>query len=148
MKKNQKKKKKVMIQIATSLPGIQILVPRTIGSAPNLFHRKLRQTIPLILFLVPRLRLQGRMPLSVRAWFGRVRRVPLVGARPSGKTEGTATCSLATRSLPSVETRLLFRSQPISDPSVEQDVPLDFLQDLWWGIKDIPQICTARGGKR
>ena len=32
--------------------------------------------------------------------------------------------------------------------SVEQDVPLDFLQDPWRGIKDIPQICTARGGKR
>ena len=32
--------------------------------------------------------------------------------------------------------------------SVEQDFPLDFLQDPWRGIKDIPQICTARVRKR
>ena len=36
---------------------------------PTLFHRKLRQMIPWIPFLVQRLRLQNQMPLEVRAWF-------------------------------------------------------------------------------
>ena len=68
MKKNQKEEGDDTN--SNFLPGLQILVPRTIGSAPpTLFHRKLRQTIPWIPFLVPRLRLQSRMPLDVRAWF-------------------------------------------------------------------------------
>ena len=36
---------------------------------PTLFDWKLRQTNPWIPFLVPRLRLQDRMTLEVRAWF-------------------------------------------------------------------------------
>ena len=36
---------------------------------PTLFHRKLREKMPWIQPLVPRLRLQDRMPLDVRAWF-------------------------------------------------------------------------------
>ena len=36
---------------------------------PTLFHRKLRQKMPWIQLLVPRLHLQDRTPLDVRAWF-------------------------------------------------------------------------------
>ena len=81
---------------------------------PTLFHLKLRQKMPWIQLLIPRLRLQDRMPLDVRAWFPWWRR---------------DCCSVPHRS------RI---------PTAEQDFLLDFLQDPLRGIQDIPQIYTAR----
>ena len=54
--------------------------PDGLVGPPTLFHRKLRQKMPWIQLLVPRLRLQDRMPLDIRAWF------------PSGGDETAVPC--------------------------------------------------------
>ena len=69
MKKNQKEEGNDTNSNVSVWPPDPRPPDDRVGPPPTLFDRKLRQMIPWIPFLVPRLRLQNRIPLGVRAWF-------------------------------------------------------------------------------